>query len=132
MFDCKEVVTVWNRWRDPETGKDEFLRHVITVKCKWRRQTRTNKGTVVIVPFSARYRPFEEWTKMERAERERFFTFQEGDLIAAGDRATEITGVSPCTQSQVKVLYHPRSIIVREVSDNTKERFGGHYRITGA
>jgi len=131
MFDCEEFVTVWNRWRDPVSGKDEFFRHVIPVKCKWR-QARTGKGTVVIVPFSMRYRPYKEWTGMEREDRERFFTFQDGDLMAAGVRATEVTGVSPCTLPQVKVLYHPRSIVVREVLDSTKGRFGGHYRITGA
>lgn len=141
MFGCNDDVTVWNRWRNPETGKDEWLRHVLPVKCKWKtRAIRevSSGGTanianslVLVVPYSEAYRKPQEWVALSAEEKRQFFTLQSGDLAALGMQTAEITGVKPYTESEIKKVLLPDAMTVKTVQDFTRSAQGKHFKVEG-
>lgn len=140
MFGCNDDVTVWNRWRNPETGKDEWYRHILPVKCKWK--TRANRdvsgGTaniansiVLVVPYSEAYFKPQEWAVLDVAGKARFFTLQSGDLAALGVQTAEITGVKPNTEAEIKKALLPDAMTIKAVQDFTRSAQGKHFKAEG-
>lgn len=141
MFGCNDDVTIWNRWRNPETGKDEWFRHVIPVKCKWK--TRVDRevssgGTaniansiVLVVPESEYYRSPQEWAVLGAEEKRQFFTLQSGDLASLGVKAAEITGLKPNTEAEIKKSLLPDAMTIKAVQDFTRSAQGKHFKVEG-
>lgn len=140
MFGCNQSVTVWNRWRNPETGKDEWIRHVLPVKCKWKtRAVREVSGgaahiadsTVMIVPSSEGYRLPREWSTLGAEDRKKYFTLQKGDMAALGEQAAEITGTKPNTAAEVKESLAPDVMTIKAIPDFTGSAHGKYFRVEG-
>jgi hypothetical protein len=140
MRDCKEQMTIWNKWRDPETGKDVFFRHVPPVRCKFVHQAArgmTGSGAGIagsyaaVIPETGGYRPAEQWKQMDEEGRRAFFTLQVGDILARGAHDVEITGVKPYRESDVKALMESACMTVRVIQDNTESAHGKHLRVEG-
>jgi len=140
MLGCNDNVTVWNRFRNPETGKDEWYRKVLPVKCKWKTRIERNisagvasvaNSFTLIVPQSEYCKSPQEWDALNAGEKARFFTFREGDVVAEGVHKTEITGVKPFTESEVKAMLAPNVMVIKAVQDNTRVMHGKHLRIDG-
>lgn len=140
MFGCNDDVTVWNRWRNPETGKDEWYRHILPVKCKWK--THANRdvsgGTaniansiVLVVPYSETYFKPQEWAVLDVAGKARFFTLKSGDLAALGKQEVEITGIRPSTEAEIKKILLPDVMTIKAVQDFTRSAQGKHFKVEG-
>ncbi|WP_066689071.1 hypothetical protein [Christensenella intestinihominis] len=140
MLGCNDNVTVWNRWRNPETGKDEWFRHILPVKCKWK--THVNRdvsgGTanianslVLVVPYSELYRKPQVWAALNAEDRKKFFTLQGGDLAALDIQTAEITGTKPNTEAEIKKSLLPDVMTIKAVPDNTRSAHGKHIRVEG-
>ncbi len=137
MRGADDVITVWNKRRNPATNKDEWFRHIIP-NCSWEQKAvRAVSGqtasiastTSVLIAENPLYKPAAEWTAGDKAA---FFTLQTGDLIARGAHDTEITGVSPYTESAVKQSLMPEAFTIRVMQDNTAGyKRGRHYYVEG-
>ena len=103
MFACNQYITVWNKWRDltDKQSVSAHYRHTLPVLCKYEKRVvrqATSDGVmiknshVVIIPVSDMYRPPQEWAVLDESEREKYFTLQEGDLVARGQIMFDITG----------------------------------------
>jgi hypothetical protein len=131
------IITVWNKWRNPATNKDEWFRHVIP-NCSWERKAvRAVSGQTasiasvfgVLLPQSELFKPEREWALGDKAA---FFTLKPGDIIALGEQTAEITGVSPYTESAVRQSLAPEVFTISIASDNTaKYKRGKHYYAEG-
>ena len=137
MFGCNQSVTIWNKWNNPTTKKDEWFRHVVPVLVRWKCHTeRTVSGTsasvantiVIIMPPSEQCKPPDEWEGS--ADKGGFFTLQKGDLVALGIHDMEITGVAPYRESDVKAALS-ESMIIKSIEDNTRAAHGKHYKLEG-
>lgn len=138
MFGCNLTVTVFNKWNNPTTKKDEWFRTVIPVLVRWKSHTERNvSGTsasvantyVVIMPPSEQYMSESEWKILE--DKTGYFTLQKGDLLALGEIDTEITGVTPNRESEVKAALSPNVMTIKSIEDNTRVAHGKHYRLEG-
>ena len=54
-----------------------------------------------------------------------------GDIVVYGSCQEEITGVSPDTAVELLQRHKPDAFRVTSVADNTRRRFGRHYRLGG-
>ena len=118
MLGCNQDITVWLRKKVPESNKEIFVRKILPVKCRWKNYTERNinNGTaniynkvVIIVPYFDGVSDFD------------IFDIKEGDIAALGvydTEETEITGVSPCTLSEVRQIISPNITTVNSVSYN--------------
>jgi len=140
MLGCNSDVTVWNKWRDPASGRDVFIRHVLPVKCKFKsnigRSVTGNTANVAssfaaVVPWTEDYRPESVWKGMDEVCRGRYFTIQKGDIMALGTHETEITGVKPYTESMVKAGLLPDVFSVKAYAENARSARGRHIRVEG-
>lgn len=140
MFGCNDMVTIWNKWRDPASKKDIWTRRVLPVKCRFKsdiaRAVTGNTASVassfiVILPWHGDYRPASVWTGMDDICRARYFTVQKGDLVALGAHETEISGVSPYTENLVKTALLPDAMTVKAYAENTRSARGRHVRVEG-
>jgi len=123
MFGCSETVTFWHKRFNADTKKDEYIRVVLPVQCKWRtRENRASTGSgsitkryaTVIIPYNADYP----------------FNGKIGDYMALGSCHTEITGEKPYTVDEVKRL-SPDFMQIENIKDNTYSPFGRRYKIEG-
>lgn len=138
MFAANVSATIFNRWRNPSTKKDEWFRHVIPVLVRWKSRTeRSVSGTsasvantyVVVMPPSDQYMPETEWKQL--SDKSRYFTLQKGDLLALGEVDAEITGIAPNRESEVKAALEPNVMTIKSIEDNTRVVHGRHYRLEG-
>lgn len=138
MFGCNQTVTIWNKWNNPATKKDEWFRFVVPVLARWKYHTeRSVSGTsasvvntiIAIIPPSEKYLPEQEWKAL--ADKSKGFTLQKGDLLALGEHDTEITGVTPFRESDVKALLSPDVMTVKSIKDNTLTAHGKHFKVEG-
>jgi len=126
MFGCDRYITLWSREKDFESNlrkKETFRRVDVPVKCRWKRQDeRAISGTganlsnniVVVVPYYAGVH------------------IKPGDIIALGKYDSDITGISPNTESEVKQALSPNVITVAKVAYNfDSEDTGGIYSVYG-
>ena len=135
MRGAEVTVTIWNKWRNQASGKDEWFRHVIP-RCSWEHkavravsgQTASVASSIcVLIDENALYRPPREWAGADKA---RFFTLGLGDLAALGAHTEEITGALP--ESTLKQRLAPEVFTIRIVQDNTAGyKRGRHYYIEG-
>jgi len=140
MLGVHDTVTIWNRHRNKETKKDEWVLHVVE-GCSWECEieaTTTDKGAVVGGSYSVMiaehedYRDYLSWKQMGPEERARYFTLNAGDLIALGEIATEISGVEPYRMSDVQSELLPNAFIVKAFADESqKHKLGRHYMVKG-
>lgn len=137
---CFQTVTIWNKWRNHSTGKDEFYRHVLPVPCKWKNHIQRSisdstaniaSSIIAMIPYSDTYRSATEWKALDADGRSAFWTLQTGDLMALGDQSTEITGVKPYTTSDVLTALAPNVMTIKGFQDNTQSTHGRHYRVEG-
>ena len=141
MLGCNDGVTVWNRWRNPVTGKDEWVRHVIPVKCKWKTRvdrevssggtTNVANSFVLVVPYTESYRKPQEWDALDVAGKTQFFTLKSGDLAALDAQTAEITGVKPNTEAEIKKVLLPDAMTIKMVQDFTRNAQGKHFKVEG-
>lgn len=134
MRGAYDTITIWNKFRNA-SNKNEWQRSVIP-GCSWETEIiKTVSGTtaniasniIVLVPANALYRPFNEW-KTDRQG----FTFSAGDLVARGEILTEITGVTPHTESEVKTSLSPGVFNIMAFADYTQGyKRGRHFEISG-
>lgn len=138
MFAANVSTTIWNRWHNPSTKKDEWFRFAIPVLVRWKSHTERNvAGTsasvanthVVIMPPSDQYKPESEWGQLP--DKTEFFTLQKGDLLALGDVDVEITGIAPNRESDVKTALSPNVMTIKSIEDNTRVAHGRHFRLEG-
>ena len=124
MFGCTETITLWKKRFNTETKKDEFIRSVIPVQCKWKtreNRTATENGTItkryatVVIPCENGYK----------------FDGKIGDYVALGSHETEITGEKPYTVDEVKRLLSPDFMQIENIKDSTYSSFGRRYKIEG-
>lgn len=120
MYACNDSVTVWNRFK--QDGKDVFTRQILPVGCKWNenivRDVSDGKAHIasvfsVIIP---------EYTG---------FKCSVGDIMALGAIEIEITTEKGSTAAELKTSLAPHVFTVKAVEDNTRLRYGRHYRIEG-
>jgi hypothetical protein len=140
MIGAEQFVTVWNRYKDPATQKDCWVRHVIP-GCRWESDSikNTNGTTAVLasvyellVEQNAAYRPHRDWIALPADQKVVFFTLKVGDLVALGEHTTEITGTAPYTETQVKESLLPEAFTIKRVSDLTAGyKQAPHYEIMG-
>ncbi len=136
MRGANDTITVWNKWRNPETNKDEWFRHVIT-GCSWEHKAvrevdgqtaRLASVFSVLISENPQYRAAGEWAD----DKITFFTLQEGDLVALGVQSAEITGAAPNTESAVRQNLAPEVFTIRVFVDNTGGyKRGKHYYLEG-
>lgn len=129
-----DSITVYNKFRNA-SNKDEWKRSVVP-NCSWETEViKTASGTtaniasstIVLVSVNPDYRPFNEWVTDRQG-----FTFSVGDLVARGEILTEITGVSPYTESLVKASLLPEVFNVKAFADFTQNhKHGKHFEISG-
>lgn len=134
-----DTITLWNKWRNPGTNKDEWFRHVLS-GCSWEHKAvRTVTGqtaslasvTTVLIPENILFMNQDEWEHMT-GNRTAFFTVQTGDIIALGAHEAEITDIAPYRESDVIVLYAPKAFKVKIFQDNTAGyKRGRHYYAEG-
>lgn len=140
MLGMDKQVTIWCRWRNPATNKDEWYRHVID-NCSWSSQivtTATATGAVVASAYSVmiqenpNYLDKRTWDAPDSADRAQYFTLAPGWLMALGDVPFVITGTAPGTEAKAKELLAPDIFTIKAVGDNTEpHKSGRHYRIEG-
>lgn len=141
MIDAEYTVTIWNRWRNPDTSKDEWYRHVIN-RCTWDVKivrALVGDGAAIASTYNVRieenasYRDRRAWEDLNADGKVEFFTLSPGDLAALGNADFEITGMKPYTESDAKKKFAPDIFTIRAVKDNAKPyMMGRHYRIEGA
>lgn len=120
MRGMTETVTIWHKSR--VDGKDTWTRTVVP-ECCWESNTvRTVSGNsaalastfVVLLPASLAGK------------------VSVGDLVAKGEHETEITGVAPNTEANVRTSLLPNVFTVKNVYDGTAGyKQGGHIEIEG-
>ncbi len=130
-----QTITMWNKIR--EGAKDVWYRHVLA-GCSFKHKiVRAVSGstasianvTAALIPKNPLYKSPSEWAAGDKSA---FFTLQAGDLIALGEQAIEITGVTPNTESAVRTRLLPDVFTVKAVQDNTAGyKRGGHYYVEG-
>ena len=131
------TITIWNKWRNPDTQKDEWFRHVVP-RCSWEHKAvRTVSGQTasiasvisVLISESPMFKPGQEWAAGDKAA---FFTLRTGDLVALGEQTAEITGVAPYTESGLRQSLAPEVFTVKIAKDNTAGyKWGKHYYAEG-
>lgn len=57
--------------------------------------------------------------------------FAPGDIVVRGEVTDDISDVAGKRVSDLKSRYKPGCFTVQAVKDNTKSRFGKHYKLTG-
>jgi hypothetical protein len=131
-------ITVWNKWRNPSTNKDEWFRHVIPNCAPLQNTVRTVMGTTaslatttgVMVNENSLYKTSDEWAAGDKTA---FFTLQAGDLVAIGEHAIEITGASPYRESDIRQSLGGKAFVIKIFQDNAAaQKRGRHYYIEGA
>ena len=138
MLGGSQTVTIWNKWRNPETQKDEWFRHIFSEPVRWKSHTeRSVSGTsasvgntiVVILPPCQEHLPAKVWAALP--DKSGHFTLREGDLMALGAHDAEITGIAPNRENEVKAALMPLAMTVKSIGDNTLAARGKHYRVKG-
>ena len=138
MFDCTDKITIWNRLVVDK--KESWNRTIIPVLCKYKRKTirqvqgvNEGQGTkiantqMVIIPYvDSGYVDSSAWSGLDNS-----FTMQAGDLVALGEHDVEITGVSPHRLTDVQTSLKPDCFTVSSFQDNTRSRFGKHWKVEG-
>lgn len=138
MFGCNQQITIWNRWNNQKTKKDEWFRCIVPVSVRWKYHTQRGvSGTsasvvntiIVIMPPCDGYLPLKEWTAL--TDKSGVFTLQKGDLIALGAHDIEITGISPYRESDIRTLLDPNIMTIKGIKDNTLMAHAKHYKLEG-
>lgn len=132
-----DTITIWNKWRNPETNKDQWFRHVIH-NCVWEHKTvRAVSGQTasvastfsVLISENPRFRSQNDWAAGNKAS---FFTLQAGDLVALNKQTLEITGIAPSTESAIRQSLSPEVFTIRAFNNNTASyKLGKHYYVEG-
>jgi len=124
MLGCNEAVTLWKRYFNSETKKDEYTLSILPVRCKWKSKairTVTENGAVIkqyvtiIIPCGNPYN----------------FDGKVGDIMARGVHSVKITGEKPYTVNEVKQLLSPDVIEIKAVYDNSRVERGKHFKVEG-
>ena len=126
MLGCNQKITLWIREKDPETGKEIFVRHLLPVKCRWSSFTERDArngaaniyaGVIIIVPYFDGLRDL---------------NIKEGDIAAPGACEINITGESPHTASEVRRRLAPDITTIKSVARNYNgDMKGEHLRLAG-
>jgi hypothetical protein len=133
-----DTVTLWCKWRNPETHKDEYYRHILT-RCSWEQSTiKAVSGTTANMAsvFDVLIAPDVRYVDPIRYQSERdktlVFSLRPGDIMALGEHDIEITGLTPLTESEVKNSLLPNVLVIKAVSINTQPyKHGKHYAVDG-
>lgn len=130
-----DTITVWNKHYDLTSKQTTYYRHVLD-RCNWDvDMVRTvNDSTVSLantwrVTIEARdgYLPYADW--LQSNDKSNHFTANEGDLVAKGEHADEIT---PANMTAVMSALKSDVFAVKVVDDNTQEwKYGRHIAIEG-
>jgi len=142
MLGNNATVTIWNRLHIDR--KEEFIRTVIPVKCKYLLEVKSQSSGAgagmsatiynvhkLNIPWSENYKPFSEWQSMTAEERKGFFTLSPEDIIALGERDDEITGENPNRLPDVLGRLSPHVFTIKAIQDNTRAALGKHWHIVG-
>lgn len=143
MHGCNQYVTIWNRWRDPENNQadDKLYRRIIPVMCKYTTKTVRNatpeggivaSTQMVVVPPSEMYTPPNEWADMDEVNREKYFTFQVGDMVALGAVLWDVTGIKPWRETDIRNKLRPNVFTIKVIRDNTHVAHGRHFKLEGS
>jgi len=149
VFDATDVITIWNRYRDSETRREIWYRYVLPTLCKYKtkivravnnagaaKQTaQITNSQMVQIPFSSdiesMYNEPRCWQIQSDTERRVTFTLQPGDLVALGEHSIEISGETPHRLADVRAELGEHCFEIKSVQDNTRSRFGRHFKIEG-
>ena len=140
LLGAHDTITIWNRYRNKQTNKDEWTRHVLS-HCSWEckiESSVTDKGAVVAGAYSVLiaahpdYRDYLTWKNLPQDERARCFTLNTGDLVALGEIAMEITGVEPYREADVLSELIPNAFQLKAFADESEpHKMGRHYLVEG-
>ena len=124
MFGCNATVTMWRKRFNKTTGKDEWTRKILPVKCKWRNResrTVTESGEIVkqyvtvVVPCENGYK----------------FNGKIGDYMALGAYKVDITGEKPHRADDMKKKLGNVFIQITGIKDISLSSAGKRYRVEG-
>ena len=136
-----KTITLYNKYEDPDSGKINWFRFVLT-DCFVKRINKKvtvndvllqTKETVVRVPENEAYIPPYEWAQIEdKSER---FTLQSGDLIVFGEVDDVIDEYTSGKRSSDFISRHNRMggcVTIQAFNINTMSGIGlPHYHIKG-
>ena len=140
LLGANSTVTVWNRYQNRETKKDEWVRHVLhnaSWECKIESSVSGTGAIVggvysVLIAAHPDYRDYPTWKQTSEDERKQYFTLNTGDLLALGDIAIEITGVQPYRESDVRGELIPNVFQIKAFADESEpHKSGRHYFVSG-
>lgn len=136
MNACNQDITIWNKWRNPETKQDQLFRFIIPVKCRWEQHiARGVSGTSAVIassfsaviPANPFFKEQGEWDNLTDEERVQYFTLRPGDVLALGAIEEALTE----SVADLKNKYAPNCMTVKAYQDNTIDRYGAHFRVEG-
>ena len=140
LLGAHDTITIWNRYRNKQTNKDEWTRHT-TSNASWEckiESSVTDKGAVVAGAYSVLiaehpdYRDHLTWKNMSPEDRARHFTLNTGDLVALGEIDLEITGVEPYREADVRTELIPNAFQIKAFADESEpHKMGRHYYVSG-
>ena len=135
MLGMHDTVTVWNRFRNPETRKDEWYRRVID-GCSWEQESvvdTSGAGAVIGNVYSVLIAAHEDYRAPPAwIDRDAHWTLQVGDIVAKGIVGVEITGTSPNREADVLSVLSPAVFTVKAVLDESEpHKQGRHYEVKG-
>lgn len=135
------TITLYNclRAADNPEKKDIWHRHVMK-NCFYKSEIKTIlNGTqaaqantyIVRIPEREEYLPYHVWAMLPEEERQRKFTFSDGDIVLYGEQTAEITGEPGKAAAQILNRHKPDAFRVTAISINTAMRMAPHYRLGG-
>lgn len=140
MRGANKIVTIWNKWRNPATSKDEWFRHVVP-RVSWEVEivsTATASGAVtgavynILIEEHPDYRERRIWVDLSAEDKAARWTLGNGDLIGLGELVFNITGQTGAASTDALNKFAPNIFTVKTISDNTAiYKRGKHYRATG-
>lgn len=140
MRGTNDTVTIWNRYRDPNTKKDSWYRHVVQ-NCSWESEiisgvngtgAVTGSAYTVQIDQNPNYRDKRTWDALDATGKVLYFTLTPGELIALGDVAFTIDGIAGHTESDAKIALTPDIFTIKVVGDETESyKRAPHYEIAG-
>lgn len=136
-----KTITVYNclQAKDSQEKKERWYRRTLH-DCFFKAQTtETANGTqvqkanvyVARIPEDKDYLPYKKWKELQEEERQKKFTFSEGDIIICGECLEEIAEKNGQTAVSLLQKYKPDAFRITAFSDNTGFLTSKHYRVGG-